>query len=511
VITRWVVRRLDDRLKFSPLSRTGLNKVFPDHWSFMMGEIALYSFMYLVMSGVFLTFFFESSTRETVYTGAYPPLTGSEVSAAYASSVRLSWDVEFGLVVRQSHHWAALVFVGAIVVHLCRIFFTGAFRRPREINWLVGLTLLVLAVVNGFVGYSLPDDLLSGTGLRVANAIILSIPVIGSWLDFIVFGGEFPGQDIVPRLYVAHILLVPGLIIALITLHMVILIRQKHSQFPGPGRTDTNVVGSRLWPGYAVRSLGLLAAVFAACLLLGGLVQINPIWQWGPFEPGSVIAPAQPDWYIGWVDGALRLWPPWEPDIFGYRLPTLFVPGVVYPLVVFGVLYLWPFLERLFTKDRRGHQVLERPRDRPLRVALGVAALVLQFVLLLAWSEDVISRYSHIPVYHLIYAFRIATLAGPLLTGTIAYVLARALRDSGAEGVLSLTASDLAAALRPRRPEDELEEEPEQMTEQPEQPTPPPEEPARVQERTPAPEEPGTAEVERPVEEHYPVEAGPVP
>jgi len=496
VITRWVVRRLDDRLKFSPLARTGLNKIFPDHWSFMMGEIALYAFMYLVASGIFLTFFFESSTRETTYTGTYPPLTGSEVSAAYASSVRLSWDVQFGLVARQSHHWAALVFVGAIVVHLCRIFFTGAFRRPREINWLVGVTLLVLAIVNGFVGYSLPDDLLSGTGLRVANAIILSIPVIGTWLDFIVFGGGFPGQQIVPRLYVAHILLIPGLIIALITVHMVILIRQKHSQFPGPGRTDTNVVGSRLWPAYAVRSLGLLAAVFAACLLLGGLVQINPIWQWGPFEPGAVVAPAQPDWYIGWVDGALRLWPPWEPDIFGYRLPTVFVPGVVFPLVTFGVLYLWPWLERLFTKDRRGHQVLERPRDRPVRVGLGVAALVFNFVLLLAWSEDVISRYTQIPVYHLIYAFRIAAFAAPLLGGAIAFVLARALRDSEADGVLSLTHSDIGAALRRRRPEGEQE---------------PEEEEGEREEPTPAPEEPGTEDVERPVEDHVPVEAGPVP
>jgi ubiquinol-cytochrome c reductase cytochrome b subunit len=493
VITRWVVRRLDDRLKFSPLAKTGLNKIFPDHWSFMMGEIALYAFMYLVASGIFLTFFFESSTRETTYTGTYDGLTGSEVSAAYASSIRLSWDVQFGLVARQSHHWAALVFVGAIVVHLCRIFFTGAFRRPREINWLVGVTLLLLAIVNGFVGYSLPDDLLSGTGLRVANAIILSIPVIGTWLDFIVFGGEFPGQQILPRLYVAHILLVPGLIIALITAHMLILIRQKHSQFPGPGRTDTNVVGSRLWPGYAVRSLGLLAAVFAVCMLLGGLVQINPIWQWGPFEPGAVIAPAQPDWYIGWVDGALRLWPPWEPDIVGYRLPTVFFPGVVFPLVTFGVLYLWPWIETLFTKDRRAHQVLERPRDRPVRVALGVAALTFQFVLLLAWSEDVISRYSHIPVYHLIYAFRITAFVLPALTGTIAFVLARALRDSGAEGVLSLTHSDVGAALRRRHPESEQEPEEEQ------------------QEPTPAPEEPGTEEVERPVEEHYPVETGPVP
>jgi ubiquinol-cytochrome c reductase cytochrome b subunit len=497
VITRWIVRRIDDRLGFSPLAKSGLNKVFPDHWTFLMGEIALYAFAYLVASGIFLTFFFESSTRETVYTGTYGPLTGSEVSAAYASSVRLSWDVEFGLVIRQSHHWAALVFAGAIVVHLCRIFFTGAFRRPREINWLVGVTLLLLAIVNGFVGYSLPDDLLSGTGLRVANAIMLSIPVVGDWLSFIVFGGEFPGQQIVPRLYVAHILLVPGLIIALITAHMLILIRQKHSQFPGPGRTDTNVVGSRLWPGYAVRSLGLLAAVFAVCLLLGGLVQINPIWQWGPFEPGAVIAPAQPDWYIGWVDGALRLWPPWEPIIVGHRLPAVFIPGVVYPGLTFGVLYLWPWLERLVTRDRRAHQVLERPRDRPGRMAFGVAALSLNVVMLLAWSEDVISRYTRIPVYHLVYAFRIAAFVLPVLTGTVAFVLARALRDSGAEGVLSLTAADVGAALRRRRPD---EEEPDEEAV--------PEEEA-VAEEVPAPEEPGTKEADRPVEEHLPVETGP--
>jgi ubiquinol-cytochrome c reductase cytochrome b subunit len=491
VITRWMVRRLDDRLKFSPLSRTGLNKVFPDHWTFMMGELALYAFAYLVASGVFLTFFFESSTRETTYTGTYTPLTGSEVSAAYASSVRLSWDVQFGLVIRQSHHWAALLFTGAIVVHLCRIFFTGAFRKPREINWMVGLTLMLLAFVNGFVGYSLPDDLLSGTGLRVANAIMLSIPVVGDWLSFIVFGGEFPGQQVVPRLYVAHILLVPGLIIVLITVHMVILIRQKHSQFPGPGRTDTNVVGSRLWPGYAVRSLGVMAAVFAACLLLGGLVQINPIWQWGPFEPGAVIAPAQPDWYVGWVDGALRLWPPWEPIIFGHRLPAVFIPGVVYPGITFGVLYLWPWLERLFTRDRRAHQVLERPRDRPLRMAIGVAALSGNAVLLLGWSEDIISRYTHIPVFHLVYGFRIATVVVPVVTGTVAFVLARALRDSGAEGVLGLTPSDVGAALRRRRPESVEDEE----TKTP----------------VPAPEEPGTDARERPVEDHVPVEAGPTP
>jgi ubiquinol-cytochrome c reductase cytochrome b subunit len=453
VITRWLVRRLDDRLGFSPLARSGLNKVFPDHWTFMMGEIALYSFVYLVFSGVFLTLFFEASTTKTAYHGAYTPLEGVEVSSAYASAVQLSWDVRLGLVMRQSHHWAALLFTGAIVVHLCRIFFTGAYRRPREINWWVGLTLLLLAFVNGFAGYSLPDDLLSGTGLRVANAIMLSIPVIGPWLSFLVFGGEFPGDAIVRRLYVAHILLVPALIAGLIAVHMAVLIRQKHSQFPGPGRTDTNVVGSRLWPGYAVRSLGLLAAVFSACLLLGGLVQINPIWLWGPFDPGSAIAPAQPDWYVGWVDGALRLWGPWEPVIFGYRLPAVFWPGVVLPAVTFLVLYLWPFLERLATKDRRAHQVLERPRERPGRLAFGVGALTFYLLMLAAFGDGVISRYTGIPVYTLLTIFRFATPLAPFVTGTVAFLLARALRRSEAESFGELTWSDLTSSLRrgPRR------------------------------------------------------------
>ena len=289
MIPRLVARRtgrwFDNRLRLSSISRHTIAKVFPDQWTFMMGEIALYSFLVLLLTGTYLTFFFEPSTAET-YTGSYPPLQGSEVSAAYGSAVALSYDVRAGLLMRQAHHWAALIFIGAIAVHLCRIFFTGAFRRPREINWLVGLTMLLLAVLNGFAGYSLPDDLLSGTGLRIAAAVLLSIPVVGVWLQFLVFGGEFPGQELEQRMYAAHILLIPGVIAALITVHMAVLIRQKHTQFPGPGRRDSNVVGSRMWPTYAFRSISLLCGVAAAVFGLGGLVQINPIWLCGPLQSG---------------------------------------------------------------------------------------------------------------------------------------------------------------------------------------------------------------------------------
>ena len=121
---------------------------------------------------------------------------------------------------RQIHHWAALFFVAAMVVHLLRVFFTGAFRKPREINWLIGVVLLMLGLVEGFAGYSLPDDLLSGTGLRIAEGIMLAIPVVGTYVSFFLFGGEFPGSDFIPRLYTVHILLVPGIILALVTVHL---------------------------------------------------------------------------------------------------------------------------------------------------------------------------------------------------------------------------------------------------------------------------------------------------
>src|SRR3954463_9674236 len=205
---------LDDRFILAPWLRRTLNKVYPDHWSFLLGEIALYSFIVLLLSGTYLTFFFDASMREVVYDGGYDPLRGVSMSAAYDSTLDLSFDVRGGLFMRQLHHWAALLFVAAIVVHLLRIFFTGAFRRPRESNWLIGIVLLVLGLLEGFAGYSMPDDLLSGTGLRIASAIMLAIPIVGTWVYFAVFGGDYPGELIVGRLYIIHVLLIPGIILA---------------------------------------------------------------------------------------------------------------------------------------------------------------------------------------------------------------------------------------------------------------------------------------------------------
>jgi ubiquinol-cytochrome c reductase cytochrome b subunit len=418
----------------------------------MLGEIALYCFVILVLTGVYLTLFFEPSTAETVYTGRWDPLRGDEVSAAYASTVALSFDVPAGLLMRQVHHWAALVFVAGIVVHLCRVFFTGAFRRPRELNWLIGVTLLLLGVFNGFTGYSLPDDLLSGVGLRIADSIALSIPLVGTWLGFLLFGGEFPADQIIHRLFVIHVLIVPGALAALIGLHMTILVRQKHAQFPGPGRTEHNVVGAKLWPTYTAKTLGLFCGILAVLFALGGLVQINPVWLYGPFDPAQVSSPAQPDWYIGWVEGALRMYPPWEFTLFGNLVPNPFVPAVLVPGLTFLGLYAWPFVEARLSGDRRPHQLLDRPRDHPVRCAAGVWALSFYGLLLASASNDVIALLLEVPVAALTWVFRAAILIVPVLAAAVTFVLARALRVSGADGVLHLTFDQVVRAVRPARP-----------------------------------------------------------
>ncbi|MGH8936324.1 MAG: cytochrome bc1 complex cytochrome b subunit [Acidimicrobiia bacterium] len=440
---RRLLRWLDDRLDASSFTKHALDKVFPDHWSFMLGEIALYSFVVLVLTGTFLTFFFEASPSRSIYEGSYQPLQGVEVSDAYRSVLELSFDVRAGLVMRQTHHWAALVFIAAIIVHLSRIFLTGAFRRPREINWIIGVTMLVLAIFNGFSGYSLPDDLLSGTGLRIAYSIALSVPIVGTWLAFLIFGGEFPAEQILGRLYALHILLVPVALGALIAVHLALIWYQTHTQFPERGRTERNVVGSRLWPTYATKSVGLFFLVFAVLLALGGLAQINPVWLYGPFNPSQVTSPAQPDWYLGWVEGALRLFPPWETRAFGYEIPNPFYPAVLLPGLTFLFLYAWPFLEARFTGDHAVHHLLDRPRDRPVRTALGMTTLAFYVVLHLAASNDLIAKRFGLDVNAVTLFFQVALLVLPPLIGYATYRLMRGLARSGADRLSEMPLSAL--------------------------------------------------------------------
>ncbi|MCW2951383.1 MAG: ubiquinol-cytochrome c reductase cytochrome b subunit [Conexibacter sp.] len=425
---------VDERLGASPGIRRLLRYVFPEHWTFMFGEIALYAFVVLIGTGVFLALFFQTSTAETTYLGAYAPLHGETMSLAYESTLNLSLNVPAGLLMRQTHHWAALIFIAAIVVHLMRVFFTAAFRKPRDVNWVIGLTMLVLALLEGFAGYSMPDDLLSGMGLAIAYSVAMSIPLVGANLAFLVWGGEFPGSnDFVSRLFIAHVFVIPALLGLLIAAHLAIIMRQHHSQFRGPGRTERNVVGAPMWPGYALRSLGLLAAVAAVLFLLGGLVQINPIWQWGPYEVYNGTNGAQPDWYLGWLIGALRMMPPWEIHFWGDTwVPNPFFGGVLFPGIVFAILYAIPWLDRRFTRDRRRHDLLERPRDNPTRTALGVALFTwVAFVFGAGATDRVLIRFGF-PYESQIQFARVATFLVPLIAFFVARKVCRDLQRSEA-------------------------------------------------------------------------------
>jgi len=414
-------RALEDRLGLAGGARKQLNKVFPDNWSFMMGEIALYSFIILILTGTFLTFFFDSSMAEVRYHGSYVPLDGVQMSRAYASTLDISFDVRGGLVVRQIHHWAALLFIAAMMIHMFRVFFTGAFRKPRELNWLIGIGLMTLGLLEGFCGYSMPDDLLSGTGLRIFDAVILSIPVVGTWLSFLIFGGDYPGTVIVGRMYIVHVLIVPGLIAALIGAHLALLVRQKHTDFPGPLRTEHNVVGERLYPTYSLKAGGFFFIVFAVCSGLGGLAQINPVWLWGPYNTAQVSAGSQPDFYIGFLEGSLRLFPSWGIRVYYHTIPPVFWAAVVLPGLMFTAAAIYPFLEARLTHDHAAHHLLQRPRDAPVRTGLGCMAIAFYAVLLASGGNDVIAKAFDISLNAVTWAGRIGLLVLPPLAYLAAY------------------------------------------------------------------------------------------
>jgi ubiquinol-cytochrome c reductase cytochrome b subunit len=429
--------QVDDRLQVASPLRRVFNKVFPDHWSFLLGEIALYSFIVLLLTGTVMALFFDPSMQESKYEGSFTPLRGIEVSQAYRSSLDLSFDVRGGLFLRQMHHWAALLFMAAIVVHMFRTFFTGAFRKPRELNWMVGVLLFWLGFLEGFAGYSLPDDALSGTGLRIASAIVLSIPIIGSWASSSLFGGEFPGHVIIDRFYILHVLLIPGIILALITVHMALLVKQKHTQWPGPGRTNSNVVGIRMFPGFALKSGGFFMLVFGVIAFLGGVFQINPIWLFGPYKAAVVSAASQPDWYVMFLDGSTRLMPAWELRFHlfghGYTLPPIFWPTVVLPGILTMLPLFYPFLEARFSKDKAVHHLLQRPRDVPTRTALGCMAIAFWLVLEVSGANDVVADKLKISLNAMTWAGRIGLLIIPPLAYYVAKRIALGLQQHDRE------------------------------------------------------------------------------
>ncbi|MGZ5293922.1 MAG: cytochrome bc1 complex cytochrome b subunit [Actinomycetota bacterium] len=422
---RRAVDGIDERLDATSFVKRNLRKVFPDHWSFMLGELALYSFVLLILTGIFLSFFYVASSSETVYLGPYAPMHGQTVSQAYGSVLRLSFEVRAGLVMRQTHHWAALIFMASVVAHVVRVFFTGAFRKPREISWLIGIGLLIGGIAAGFSGYSLPDDLLSGTGLRIIYSAVLSIPVVGTWLAFLLFGGEFPSPELLPRLFVMHILLIPLLLLSLLGAHLALVWHQTHTQFRGPGTSEDTVTGIPVWPRFALKGIGVAFMTFAVIAMLGGLAQINPVWLYGPFVPYTAPAPAQPDFYVGWLEGLLRLWPNWEFTLFGRTIGELFLPAVVVPGIIFTALALWPFAEARVRRDTAIHHYAQRPREAPVRSGVGAAGITMFIVLTLAGSNDVLAKYLQIEVDTLNSILLVLVFVLPVVVGLLTFWICR--------------------------------------------------------------------------------------
>ncbi|WP_097323289.1 cytochrome bc1 complex cytochrome b subunit [Paractinoplanes atraurantiacus] len=413
----------EKRYKVATPLRSLMNRVFPDHWSFLLGEIAIFSFAVLLITGVYLTVFFEPSMQQVTYDGSYAALRGTDVSRAYESVLDISFEVRGGLFVRQMHHWAALLFMAALILDLLRKFFTGAFRKPREANWVIGVVLFVLGFLEGWSGYGLPDDGLSGTGLRIADGVMLSIPVAGTWISASLFGGEYPGTVIIDRLNVLHSFLLPAVVLAVTALSALLSLRQRPAQFPGPLRTEKNVVGERFFPRPLMKRGGLFFVVFGVVALIAGLLQINPVWLYGPSSGSDAASSSQPDWYVMFLDGLLRIFPSWQITIpigDGYSIPPVFWPGVVVFGGMLAVTAAYPYIERRLRRDNSWHNLLERPRDAPQRTGVGAMALTFYLVAWVSGVNDIIADKFHISVNAIVWGGRVALVLGPALAYFIA-------------------------------------------------------------------------------------------
>jgi cytochrome b-561 len=438
---------LDDRLGLTD-SRAALGKAFPVADSFLLGEIALFNFLVLVLTGLFLGFFYEPSTAEVTYQGSVLRYQDETVPEAFASVLRITYDIPYGMFVRRMHHWAAHLFVAAIALHMLRVFFTGAYRNPREPNWLVGTTLAALSMFASYTGYALPFDEFATTATGIGHSIARSVPIVGDALAGVVFGGTFPSGATIPRLYFLHVLVLPTAIALLIGLHLAILVRQKHTELPrqreiaGPEPVDRDddsvLVGLPAVPNQAAISIVVCCLLLAVLSLLAGLLPVHNVAAYGPNDPTSTPSPIMPDWFLMWGYGFLKLVPSWlQVELFGITISTEFIGGALLPGLVFGLVLLWPFVDTVpepvhFTAD---------PLDRPWQTAAGIAGVVFVMVASVAGMDVFVADLLGTTTAALTPALAGLLVFGPLLAGAGTYLLLTRLGDETEPGSVS-TADD---------------------------------------------------------------------
>ena len=413
-LTDRLERWLDDRTSIAKLTQSWRQRVIPDHWSLLLGQIAVASFVVCALTGAFLLFFYDPSTTSVAYDGSYAPLHGMEMSRALESTLDVSFEVRGGLLIRQLHHWSASVMIAAVLLHILRIFFTGAFRKPRELSWLLWFGILLMSMAAGLTGHILPDDALSGTSLMVMDGLLKGIPVIGTSLSFLVFQGRFPSGAI-DTFYPLHVLVLPAITILFMLVIGVLNLLHKPAQFRGPGRTDKNVVG-RPFTVAIVKNGGLFLIVFGVLTVIAATVTVNPVWIHGPADPSVASAGGGALWYLAFLDGAQRLVPPgWEFVLFDrtWTLAILAPIGVSVLFLLAAMLY--PFIENWVTGDRKEHHLLTRPRNAPTRTGIGVAGVVFYGVLWLAGGSDVIALHFSLSNEGIILTLQLALILGPVI------------------------------------------------------------------------------------------------
>ncbi len=378
MIFKW----FDERLELGKFKEKFLSKTFPTHPTFLLGETALFSFIVLVATGVFLGFLYEPSTTMV-------SLFGAMVPAAYASVVRIDL-LPMGLIVRRIHHWSAMIMIAAILAHLLRVYFTASYRKPREINWLVGLGLWGIAMVAAFTGYLLPYSQFSVTATSIAYYVSKSAPWVGEWISRLLFAGDFPSDGTVPRFFFMHVMLIPIVLIGLISLHMLLLVKQKHTE-PRSNRDRKEAQGGRrligvpIWPEQGLISLSFFFFLLFVVVIMATYIPLNPIETYGPPTPGTPVM--RPDWYFLIVYGFLKLVPgDLSFSIFGGKITPETIGGVIFPASTFIVYALIPFLDR--SKEPRHY--MENPLHRPFMTSLGIGGIVFMCTMVVAGYIDVL-------------------------------------------------------------------------------------------------------------------------